>query len=338
MKKLIVFGLFVVFLDAKSQTDTIVRTCESPEGSTLLGYQDLVRVVKYYHNNNVGSQEDHTKALYIHDSVILFLESFFLYSANAKYHSVCFYFLDHNSRVSTHQRRNHQSLLYLVPVFDDATTGQKNKSEFSAFDRYRTNVASGFTKNRLNNSVQCFGTCDSSINTWIGNNPTPIIPYQRLHNAHQNVSGASEVFLLSPNRDHHLGKRTRYVNGQGREHFNNQTKRVYFHKNVILRLAQFIRDGSNLTDFPMIGIYFGSYNDWVVGSQAHPNQTTVNLVTMKKMDSGHLEPDVCSYIDFYNYQRSQNNLLFMKQTDAKLKFLAENHGELCPKICPPGGD
>ena len=326
----------MVALSAKAQIET---DCESPEGSTLLGYQDLVKVVKNYHNNNVGSQEDHTKALYLHDSAILFLESFFLNAANAKYYAVCFYFLDYNLRVSTHQRRNHQSLLYLVPIFDDATTGKDSVSDFRAFSRYQSTVSSTFKRNKLNNSVQCFGTCDSSINKWIGNDAIPPkISYLRLHSAHQNVSGSSEFFLLTPNRDFHLGRRTNYVKGQGREHFNNQTKRVYFHKNVILRLAQFIHDGSNLTDFPMIGVYFSSYNDWVVDSQAHPNQTVVNLVTMKKMDSGHLEPDVCEYISFYEDQRKKNNQLFMKQADKKNAFLAENHGELCPKICPTGGD
>jgi len=341
MKKLIVLGLFVIFLNAKSQViDTIDTKCESPEMSTLLGYQDLVRVVTNYHNNTYGSSEDHTKALYINDTSILFLENFFLNGANSKFYGICFYFIDYNSKPSAHQRRDHQSFLYLTPIYDDPTSGRDSISDFKAFNQYYKTVSTNpmfIKKNKLNNSIPCYGTCDSSMNDWIWSQP-PTIPYKRLHANHINGAATTDVFLLSPNRNYHLARRANYESGQGRECFNSQTKRVYFHKNVILRLAQFIRDGNNVKNFPMIGIYFGSYNYLLLPSQSHPNQTTVNLVTMRKMDNGYLEPDVCSYIAFYEKQRQLDNAIFKTSKDKKSVRLAENHGTLCPTQCPTNGN
>src|SRR5512139_996093 len=160
MKKLIFLGLLIVSLNAKSQVIDI--ECTSPEMSTLLGYQDLVKVVKNYHNNTYGSLEDHTKALYIDDTAILFLESFFLSGSNSKYNSVCFYFIDYNSKLSTHQRKNHQAFLYLAPVFDDpATTKIDSISDFKALNQYYLSLPSTHPlkkKNKLNNTIPCFGT------------------------------------------------------------------------------------------------------------------------------------------------------------------------------------
>lgn len=334
MKKLTVYGLLLVSFSASAQIRT---NCESPEMSTILGYQDLVKFVTNYHNNTYGSSEEHTKALYINDSAILFLESFFLDPLNSKYYGFCLYFIDYNIKLGTHQRKNRQNFLYLAPIYNNTATGKDSTSDFGALNTYYTRVSSMYKKNKLNNSIPCFGTCDSSINEWTNNNPT-VINYTRLHERNVNPANTNEVFLLSPNRSYHLTRRDNYEKRQGLECFGRQTKRVYFHKDVILRLAQFIHDGNNINDFPMIGVYFGSYNDWIIRSQGHPNQTTVNFVTMRKMHHGNLEPDVCSYIEFYERQRSKNKLLFMKDRDNIRSFTAENHGTLCPTQCPTGGN
>lgn len=301
-----------------------------------------MNTVKNYHTNNYDKLETHTKAFYISNTAILFLERFFddpKYKRD--YFAFCMYFINYNGTINPHQRRKSQSFLYLTPVHDDPNTAKKDSlSNYKVLKDFHRTIQASYDKRALNNTVPCYGTCDSSINAYLpwGENDTPI-PYTRLR-ADINDPENSEVFMLTSGQSSHIVRKANYVNGQGSELSKKQTRRVYFKKEVICRLASFIRKDNNVRDFPMIGIYFGSYNDFIVGGQSHPNQTIVSFVPMRRMSNGYLEPDICSYIDYYNDRVAAGDECFIRYNANKTlnKKFSENHGTLCPTQCPTGGD
>ena len=333
MKKgLLILGT-VFFLNTKSQE--LKTNCEAPSGSTVLGYQEVVKYVNNYHRNHDRSLENHTKALYINDTAILFLDRFFSDASNDKYFGFCVYFISYNYNVNgKHQHKIDQTFLYLTPVYyRDPTNKKDTVADYAAFDKFYEKVKGDETfkkMHKLNNSIPCYGTCDSSINKWIWGDYAPQINFTRLHNMFINDKGNSEVFLLTKNRSSHGTRRKNYENGQGAELNKSQTQRAYFNKSTILKLAEFIKSDDNRIKFPMMGVYLASYNMIKEGTQQkNPYQTTAIFIPMRKMDDNNLEPDICTYVTFYKQRIEAKDKIFM---------LSENHGTLCPTQCPSGGN
>ena len=324
-KELLILGM-VFFLNTKSQE---LRTdCKAPSGSTVLGYQDVVKYVTNYHYNQYGSLENHTKVMYISDTALLFLDQFFNARGYEDYFCFCLYLITYNSKMSSHQKKDDQTYLYLAPVY----AGIDSLSDFEVLNDYYKTVKNDprFKKKyKMDNAVSCYGTCDSSINKWVWKNATPLIGYNRLRESVMSERARGDMLLLANDRITQLDNRENYIDRQGSELYGLQTQRIYFDKHTILKLASFIKDGNNLINYPMIGIYFMSYNEFSGTAQAHPNQTTVAFIPMRKMNNGTLEPDVCTYIEYYNQQVKNKDKIFM---------FAENHGTLCPTQCPSGGD
>lgn len=327
MKKRISLLTFLLpfFFSARAQgIDTL---CKAPPRSTLIGYQDVVRFTSNYHNNHYGSLENHTKALYINDTAILFLDRFFNHGSYTKYFGFCLYLVNYNVKKNPHQRESDQTYIYLTPVHDAIDS----LSDFEVLDDFYQTVKHEplFRKmNKLDNAIPCYGTCDSSINKWVWKFRPQGIKSDRLKSDVLNEPSRNDIFLLSKDRTDHETNRENYVTDQGRELYDLQTQRIYFDKLTIQRLAGFIKSG-NATKYPMIGLYFISYNDLKQPSQGHPNQTTVALIPMRKMSNGALEPDPCAYVSYFNQRKNQKDKLFM---------VAENHGTLCPTQCPNGGN
>lgn len=323
MKPGIYFFFLLLWLGGKSQP--LQTDCKPNGNSTRLGYQEVVTYTKNYHAIHISSLDNHTKALYINNNVILFLQRFFLHPDGKDYFGFCVYFLNYNNPKNPHQRKNTQSFLLIAPV---KLNPAKNDtiSDFTVLGKFYTKVKTEPEfkyQRKLNNAIICQGTCDSSLIKWTYNRPMAQ-DETRLHSAHLNEADFDSRLIFETN--HKVGRKD-YKDGQGAELNEKQTLRVYFDKLTINKLYTFLMDG-NLTTFPGVGIYFGSYNSMAIKDQADPNQTMLGFAPMRKMISGYLEPDICTYVEYWNTKYHQND---------KLALLAENHGTLCPNACPPGG-
>jgi hypothetical protein len=99
-----------------------------------------------------------------------------------------------------------------------------------------------------------------------------------------------------------------------------ETKYIYIPKATIKRLATYIRR-KQYAQCPLVAIYYAMYNKTIATTgQEDPRQTTLIFSPMKVDASGNIEPDICGYIAYIK------SLKLAKDT--------ENHGELCPRICP----
>lgn len=326
---------FIIFLFSSVLSKAQIATnCTSPSNSNLLGFEELKGYVFNYHATHINSVDNHTKAIYMNDTAVLFLESFFQNSTNKKYFGLCMYFVDYFNIDHPNQRTRGQARLYLVPVYDNpALSKEDTTSDFKALNAYYSTVSGTSLfkqRKKIDNTFICYNNCDSSVLTWSNITPQPTTDYVRLNKSQHSVSeNKKERFMLTKNRSANDGVRSYFETGQGRTELNSkQTKRVYFSRETILRLATFLKSGNNLIDFPMVGIYFLSYNT-LYQHQEHPNQTTLAFVPLRKIYDGYLEPDPCSYVTFYNKMVEDKSALFIK---------SENHGELCPKNCPPEGN
>lgn len=329
MKKSIFPILLLMSLFSRSQT--LQTDCVPTGHSSLLGYQESVGYVKNYHKNHEASLDNHTKAVYMSDTVILFLQDFFNHASNSKYFGFCVYLINYNDvSGNPHQRKSSQSFLHIVPVCERINGTKKDTvSAFNAFNIFYVKVKTDpkyKSLKKLNNTIICQGTGDSSIINWTYQRDIAM-DEKRLHSSDFNYTRDYSSNLLFEGK--HKTYRDNYRNGQGAEYNEKQTRRVYFNKLTIEKIFTFLSDGDNLKMFPVMGMYFGSYDKMVIKGQAHEKQTMIGFIPMRKMDSGFLEPDICSYVSFWNIRFGQGDTLAKK---------TENHGTLCPTQCPRGGD
>lgn len=316
MKK-ILFVISLVMTMTISAQDEIITTCTvNGDNRYLLNYTETQLIALNYSLVHNGNPDKHTKAYYINSKTILFLDSFFR-SKKPKYFGFNIYLLTYRRQVSVHQSHNRQQFLYLVPVHDRRDT----TADYSALDQFSTLLGSTyFSRDSINKGIPCYGMCDSSLMAWTYSSSD-----ERLNEKPGAVTDA-DVFLLSKDKADHEKHREHYRKDHD-ELDRNQTQWVFFKDSTILRLAEFIKYRDNLSRFPLVGIYFGSYNRIAEKKQAHKDQTVLGFIPMRLMANKHYEPDICSYIEFQNSQKTRN---------PKVAF-TENHGTLCPTQCPPGG-
>jgi hypothetical protein len=315
MRKLLLLNILSIAL--ASQAQELRTECNISDNSTILGFKDAKEYIKNYDDLHTNSRETHTKAYYVNNSTMLFLDSFF--KAKKEYFGFNLYFVTYPKSSAKYQMRQSQALLYIAPVCLDPL--KDTVTDFSALKKFYKDVTAQFEENKLNKGITCYGSCDSSLMSWLR------LPVEnRLNEIPGDLSG-SDFFLLTKNRSIHKDKRDRFAQGHGMELNEQQTRWVYFDKRTVGRLAGFINQASNKSLFPMIGIYFGSYNKQVPGTkQQNYKQTMVGFIPMRKMVSGYYEPDICSYVEYWNSQMT------FKKKDKDM--LTDNHGQLCPKACP----
>ena len=302
--------------------DDLVTACTSTRPN-IINYIDMKKYVLNYHDlykANTTKHEEHTKAYYINSKTILFLEEFFKKSS---YVGLNIYLLTYDERRAKGQSRKKQNLPYLAPVqkvnfgsFTDTV------ADFGILKLYFDRLTSStYSYDSLNKGIACKGNCDDSLLNWTEMRTT------RTFTNKPGDRNSSDAFLFPDEIAGHKSKREKYKDrtiDEG-EANGNQTKWVFLDTNTIFRLAYFIRQPGYIDRFPLIGIYYGSYNVPPPPERAHKDQTVFILVPLRKRDNNNFIPDPCSYVIFYNVKANNE------------KF-AENHGTLCPTKCPGGGE
>jgi hypothetical protein len=291
---------------------------------TLLSYNDSKAVITNYINNHGALWETHTRAYYLNSKTILFLDSFFSKSESDgdKYEGFNVHFVVYDKLVNPGQKDKGQSFVFVAPV----KKKEDKISDYEALKDFHKKIKdqSLYPKDSINRGLMCPGYCDSSIMSW-GDH----IPYFRL-NTRPGKSSSSDRVLFS-RKDMQEENMKRYKEIHGGEYSGDQTLSVYFGSETIKRLAIFLKYNNNVNDFPLTGIYFGSYDKMLseIPSQMHPRQTVLGFIPLRLIGEFY-EPDPCSYIKHIK----NNPLLYKAMLDKvnKRKF-TENHGELCPQKC-----
>lgn len=323
MKKFFLVACILASIKSMGQDEIETNCFVEGENSNLLNYVQTQLIAVNYHLLHNASKEKHTKAYYINSRTILFLRNFF--KSRTQYFGFNIYLVSYRSRVARHQSRTTQSLLYLVPVYDNAaSTAKDTTADYAALNAYfDSGGGSGFSRDSVNKGISCFGMCDSSIMAWTYHTFNGDV---RRLNELPGAAGNRDIFLLTSARGIHDGNRANY-RADHNELSGKQTKWVFFKKETIDRLAEFIEVTGHLDRFPLVGIYFGTYNKLQRPKQADRSQTVIGFIPMRFMANRSYEPDICSYILFQNQQKTKDN-----------KGFTENHGELCPDDCPRGGN
>ncbi len=290
-------------------------------GFSLLSYNDIKLYAKNYKDVHGSGNVEQTKAYYINSKVILFLDSFF--KRNTDFFGFNVYMVTYPVYAARFQKSRRQALLYIAPV-KNIRDSIADYSVLSIFFDSLGNQAM-FSRDSLNKGIACLGSCDSSIMSWVRYNGSNT----RL-NIKPGGSQGQDIFLLSDNQETHRLNRARYFGGHGQQLSQKQTRGMFFKKETIMRMAQFINSPNNLYKFPMIGIYFMSYDYRNNNRPANKDQTTLGFVPMRLTNSGFYEPDICAYV---NYWKAMPGITGLELKKVK----TENHGELCPDDCPRNG-
>lgn len=293
--------------------------------------QDFQTYVSNYRKKFYGKWETHTRAMYLNTGSFLFLNAFF--KAYPDYKGVNIHFSIYGKPVVDGQYDKDQFILYFTPTKCLMTS----PSDYDILAKFQKDNELSFPLDKINTSTICPGLCDETTKNF----GTPIPVYGRL----ENVGAGSEgifVFdksLLKAYKERYK-KKTSFLGIRNRKH----TRSVYVSKEKIGRIACFI-EGNDQKLFPAIGIYLASYNEMISETdQAHKKQITVGFVPMKRVEGKYLEPDPKSYNDYVLQHCLQTQQLKfserkgISEKKGKEEAKSENHGELCPKICPPDGE
>jgi len=305
-------------------------TCAFDNNEIHLWSSDTVKkFINYYsgHHGNGNSRQRHTKAYYLNSKSILFLDSFA--RDHSEFHGFNVYFVVYPQKTSNSQAHEDQALLSIAPA--TITIDQQGKKhpepDYNAllvfFNSLQNNTF--FDKDLINKGTACPGNCDDSVLKWWKRSES----FPRLTRSPQTSANTDSILFfdsngLSDRKDRHLR-----IHGSELNH--SQTRSIFFNRDIFLRLGHFLRSNNNLTTFPLVGFYYGSYNRKLTRDQENSNQTTLFIIPLE--DNGqYCEPAICKYIQFVreNYPISKRNL---KQENID-KFFDENHGSLCPNYCP----
>lgn len=283
----------------------------------VLNYNETKEYVSNYIDFHSLPRSTYTRSYYINSKTFKFFGDFF--AANHEYIGLNFYFIIYKSKPNSEQAKMEQSLLYCVPVTERNVDGvTKRIADFNAFQTFydtwpdRTTIS----QKVLRSGIVCPNNCDSTIMSWDVEGHT----FPRLRNESPDPSNSDRVIFSS--EDIVDSRRKRHIEFRKYDWSGKETKYVFIGRGSMLRLSRFIE---LYPSTPLVGIYYGSYNDIKPETyQLHPKQTTIIIIPMIKDDRGYIEPNICGYIRYI----SDLKLDKIKRPDT------ENHGSLCPNYCP----
>jgi len=319
MKKIICLIIILYAVEAFNQE--LKTDCAAADPSLgLVNYTQLQLYSLNYSTLHSSNKSKHTRAYYINSRTFEFLD--FFAASNPQYFGFNIYFISYRKKKTARsQAESSQSLLYVVPVYDSPAAGKDTTADYIALEQFFRTSGGAFSKDSLNHGIACDGECDSSINAWTYNSSAKRLDGQ------PGGSTESDIFLLTTGKEIHATNRENFKEDHlDIELGGKQTTWVYFKAEKIKLIADFVKGKK---DYPMVGIYFGSYNAKRIPKQAHKDQTTLTLVPMRQMSHGYYEPDVCAFVTFINEKLKNGTLKFRTGI---------NHSELCPDDCPTGGN
>jgi hypothetical protein len=291
-------------------------------------YADIIQWVQNNRDNNVNINVLNTLAYYIESDAILLMHKALLEITNADvpvYNGININFATHEFRLKPSDRSDYQSRVGFTAAkkINDSTINRYYGVFESFYNSLPTSEKQKFNRPGLSKGVSCPGYCDSAIIRWLnlyigkgdwlkqkpslyGNFKKPI-----------DLLFSSESELVDVMKRHKTVHENEYKDQNGKPA---QTLSVFMEADKIENLADFINSGTGA--YPVCAMYFMSYNqpESRIG-MANEKQTTVIFVPMK-FQNGYLIPVIEEYVSF-----SKKNKF--------VPFDTENHGTLCPNVCPP---
>lgn len=297
-------------------------SCEGKPELYFYGYKDIEKLVQNNKANNDVLSVVNTYAYYIDSRALVFMDKALkeIKTDNVPtYNGVNVHFVTYQNKYSPNEG-NFQSRIAFTIAKKDGATG-KIKMFYEAFRKFHggLNVSEKnyYRYDEINKGAACYGNCDSVVTNWLNlrfGSKLSKLPFQ-----YNEPTG-----LLFPTKPELKARSGRHHSKHGHESNNSQTMSIFMNAGKISNLSGFLTQNvQTLTDYPVVGVYYMSYNKIVAENQKDEKQTTVIFVPMR-MFNGHFVPDPCAYLDY----REKN----------KASILSENHGELCPDGCPEEGN
>lgn len=274
---------------------------------------------KYYkYHKRQGRVHKRTGAVYLSREAILFLDMFFTDSANKEtYKTLNIHFVNYNKKITSGQTDEKQTQLYFTPDSASTVDAMVRKPDYDTLLRFLNSKGMIKEKAQIAKAKVCPGFCDLSV-------------VQRYPSSTGTSDGAGQddIFFLSPGAAKELKRNYKYDIPKEAGH--NQTEMVTVSRNVIIRLAHFLRANA-VDDYPLVAVNFIRYSKKVISGQKNKRQTAISFAPVKKAGSS-LQTDPCGYISWLKANPAKSNLPHPDGHD----FGGENHGTLCPSICPEG--
>jgi|CXWL01.1.fsa_nt_gi hypothetical protein len=337
--KSIFFSAILTFCFPLFSNAQVLTDCES-EG-TLLGYNDMVKFSRQYKENYENSSRPilgNSFAYYIDSRAVIFMAKALQEIKEGglqKYNGVNINFVSHANKLSTdgfrYQSRISISAANLKEESGKKVIYQEEDAFLNFYNSLTPDLKQKFDRKEINRGINCKGRCDTKIDEWLELN----ISNSRI--LKDKISGLGNhqnpIQLLFANKDEIKKSGDRYKSQRGSEirtgqYPSGQTRSSFFNDFQIIGLGDFL--DVNIGSHPVCAIYFLNYDTNLAEGQIDPKQNTLVIVPMT-IENGYLVPDPCSY-SFYIQKTYSNQNIKANLTMAG----GENHGTLCPSICPPG--